>query len=323
GLSSPHAQTIFASLARPLRVPPLRRERWELPDGDFLDVDVLDPPPGASTEVPWLLVLHGLEGSSQAGYVASILRGAHERGWGALALNFRSCGGEPNRLPRFYHSGETGDVKEAIARLRERTGGPILGVGFSLGGNVLLRLLEEEGGGAPLHAAAAVSVPFDLALCARTLDGGGGLVSIYRAVFLRSLRRKALEKARCHPGSLDPEAVRRAKGIVDFDDAVTAPLHGYASAGAYYEACSSGPALGAIRRPTLCLSAADDPLVPASCLPRPRPGPVTVEVTPSGGHVGFVAGSIARPTFWAEERVLRFLEAAAASAAPPRVAPEG
>lgn len=308
GLSSPHAQTIFASLARPLRVPPLRRERWELPDGDFLDVDVVDAPPHAGNRAPWLLVLHGLEGSSRAGYVASMLRGAHERGWGALALNFRSCGGEPNRLPRFYHSGETGDVREAIARLRERTGGPILGVGFSLGGNVLLRLLEEDGDGASLHAAAAVSVPFDLAACARALDEGGGPVSIYRAVFLRSLRRKALAKARCHPGALDPAAVRAARGIVAFDDAVTAPLHGFASAGAYYRACSSGPALDEIRRPTLCVSGADDPLVPAGCLPRPSSPLVNLEVTASGGHVGFVAGSIARPRFWAEERALAFLE---------------
>lgn len=304
GLSSPHAQTIFARYARSTRVPRRRRERWELSDGDFLDADIVD---GAS-DAPWLVVLHGLEGSSDAGYVASILRGAHERGWGALALNFRSCSGEPNRLARFYHSGETGDFAEAIRRIQPLTTGPILGVGFSLGGNVLLRHLEEEGEASPLHAAAAISVPYDLAVCADAIDRGKGLVSIYRAMFLRTLRIKALEKARCHPGSLDPEAVVRARGIVEFDDAVTAPLHGFSSAGAYYDACSSGPRLDEIRRPTLCISAADDPMVPAACLPRAGSRYVSMFVTPRGGHVGFVAGSVARPRFWAEEEALRFLE---------------
>lgn len=304
GLSSPHAQTIFASLARSARVPARRRERWELADGDFLDVDVLD----AAADAPWLVVLHGLEGSSAAGYVASTLRGARERGWGALALNFRSCSGEPNRLARFYHSGETGDVAEAIRRARLLTRGPILGVGFSLGGNVLLRHLEEQGDASPLHAAAAISVPFDLATCAEAIDRGRGLISLYRSIFLRSLRAKALEKARCHPGALDPEAVARARGIVAYDDAVTAPLHGFASARAYYGACSSGPAIKAIRRPTLCISAADDPLVPARSLPREGTEHVSLCVTPHGGHVGFVAGSVARPRFWAERRALAFLE---------------
>lgn len=304
GLSSPHAQTIFARFARSARVPSRRRERWELSDGDFLDVDVVD---GAS-DAPWLVVLHGLEGSSGAGYVASVLRGAHARGWGALALNFRSCSGEPNRLARFYHSGETGDFAEAIRRIRPLTTGPILGVGFSLGGNVLLRHLEEEGEASPLHAAAAISVPYDLAVCADAIDRGKGVVSIYRAMFLRTLRIKALEKARCHPGSLDVGAVARARGIVAFDDAVTAPLHGFSSASAYYDACSSGPRLGDIRRPTLCISAADDPMVPAACLPRAGSPYVSMCVTPRGGHVGFVAGSVARPRFWAEEEALRFLE---------------
>ncbi|HWV37215.1 MAG TPA: alpha/beta fold hydrolase [Vulgatibacter sp.] len=309
GLSSPHAQTIFARFARSARVPPLRRERWELDDGDFLDADVL--PGGPDT--PWILVLHGLEGSSSAGYVSSILRGAHRRGWGAVALNFRSCGGEPNRLPRFYHSGEIGDVAEALRRLRPRTTGPLLGVGFSLGGNVLLRHLQEEGESSPLHAAAAISVPFDLAVCAEAIDRGRGVVSIYRSLFLRSLRSKALEKARCHPGSLDPDAIERARGIVEFDDAVTAPLHGFPSARAYYEASSSGPRLAEIRRPTLCISAADDPMVPASCLPRAGSPLVSMCVTPNGGHVGFVGGSLPRPRFWAEAEALRFLEGSVGS----------
>lgn len=305
GLGSAHAQTIFASFFRPSDTPPMRRERWELPDGDFLDVDRLDAPPSA----PHLLLLHGLEGSSKAGYIAAILRGAAAQGWGAVALNFRSCSGELNRLPRFYHSGETGDALYALERLRAETSGPWFGVGFSLGGNVLLRLMAETGENAPLDAAAAVSVPFDLLRCARALDQGKGFTAIYRRVFLRSLKEKALEKERCHPGALDARAVREADGIEAYDDAVTAKLHGFGTAAAYYQACSSGPALTRIRKPTLILSAADDPLVPLESLPveaRENPA-LSIVIAPAGGHVGFVSGSVVRPRFWAEDQVLGFL----------------
>ncbi len=304
GLRSPHAQTIFASFFRSDRSPALRRERWELEDGDFLDVDLLDAP----ADAPHVLVLHGLEGSSRAGYVAAILRGAHARGWGAAALNFRSCSGEPNRLPRFYHSGEIGDAALALLRLRERCSGPLFGVGFSLGGNVLLRLLEEQGDASPLAAAGVVSVPFDLAGCADAMDRGRGLVAVYRRVFLRSLRGKALHKARCFPGLLAEDDIRGADGIEAFDDAVTAPLHGFADARSYYRAASSGSKLETIRRPTLCISAADDPLSPAVFLPREVASPVQLLVTDHGGHVGFVGGTLLRPRFWAEEQLLRFLE---------------
>jgi len=307
GLASPHAQTIFASYFRPRHTPPLVRQRLATPDGDFVDVDRLEADPGA----PHLLVLHGLEGSSRAGYVAAILRGAAERGWGAAALNFRSCSGELNRAPRFYHSGETSDALHVLAQLRGQVRGPWGGVGFSLGGNVLLRLLAETGSAAPLAAAAAVSVPFDLQRCARALDAPGfGWMAIYRGVFLRSLKRKAIAKARCHPGVLDPARVRAARGIEAYDDAVTAPLHGWESAAAYYAACSSGPVLGDIRRPTLLVSADDDPLAPAGALPagvEDNPA-LTVLRTAHGGHVGFVEGSLAHPRYWAEERALAFLD---------------
>jgi predicted alpha/beta-fold hydrolase len=306
GLASPHLQSIYASLLRPTRTPPLVRQRLETPDGDFLDLDRLMADPRA----PHLLVLHGLEGSSRAGYVAATVRAAAARGWGAVALNFRSCSGELNRQPRFYHSGETGDASFVLDRLRAEVRGPWLGIGFSLGGNVLLRLLAESGAGCPLRAAAAVSVPFDLLRCARALDRpGSGWMALYRHVFLRSLKRKAIEKARCHPGLLDEARIRAVRGIEAYDDAVTAPLHGWASAVDYYAACSSGPALGRIARPTLLISAEDDPLAPASALPpdvdeNPH---LTVLRTARGGHVGFVQGSLLRPRFWAEERAVQFL----------------
>lgn len=307
GLASPHAQTIFASYFRPRHTPPLVRQRLETPDGDFVDADRLMADPAA----PHLLILHGLEGSSKSGYVAAMLRGAAARGWGAVALNFRSCSGELNRQPRFYHSGETGDALHVLQLLQAEVRGPWAGVGFSLGGNVLLRLLAEEGDGAPLVAGAAVSVPFDLHASARALDAPrSGWMGIYRGVFLRSLKAKAIAKAKCHPGVLDVARVRAARGIEAYDDAVTAPLHGWATAADYYRACSSGPALGRIRKPTLLLTADDDPIAPPSTLPGDVDGnpALTLVRTAHGGHVGFVAGSLARPHFWAEERVLRFFD---------------
>jgi predicted alpha/beta-fold hydrolase len=307
GLASGHAQTVAAYVLRRRRAPGVTRVRWDTADGDFVDVDLLAAPPHA----PHLLVLHGLEGSSRAGYVSAMLRGAAARGWGAAALNFRSCGGEMNRLPRSYHSGETGDPRFVLQRLREHVTGPLLAVGFSLGGNVLLRMLAEDGAASRVSAAAAVSVPFDLQGCARALDGSGGLTSVYRLRFLRTLKAKALAKARRHPGILELSRLAGVRGIEAFDDAVTAPLHGFGTAARYYAACSSAPVLDRIRVPTLLLSAQDDPLVPFASLPaHAAHNPRLTLVTPEhGGHVGFVGGSVLRPRFWGDERVLQFLEA--------------
>jgi len=303
-LESPHAQTVYAALLRPVRTPALFRERWDTPDGDFVDVDFLPAPPQA----PHLLILHGLEGSAKASYVGELLRGAQRRGWGAAALNFRGCSGEQNRLARFYHSGDTADAHFVANRLRSRIRGPLFGVGFSLGGNVLLALLARTGEDAPLDAAAAVSVPYDLAACARALDSGAGLYRLYRLWFLRSLRRKALRKLRKHPGIFDGRTVSAARGIEAFDAAVTAPLHGFRDAADYYAQSSSGPLLGQIRRPTLLINAKDDPLA-VSPLPEVAiSNSLLAAVQPDhGGHVGFVAGSILRPRYWAERTALEFL----------------
>lgn len=303
GLASAHAQTIFAALSRRGKAPPLIRERWDTPDGDFVDVDLLAAP----SRAPHLLVLHGLEGSARASYVSELLRGARRRAWGAAALNFRCCSGEQNRLARFYHSGEIDDVLFVAERVRQRVAGPLYGVGFSLGANVLLVLLASRGVSAPFDAAAAISTPYDLSACARVLDRGGGIYRLYRWWFLRTLRRKALLKLKSHPGMVDAHRVRAARGIEAFDDAVTAPLHGFCDAADYYRQCSSGPLLGQIRRPTLLISAKDDPLA-ASPLPESaRKNPfLTALETKHGGHVGFVAGSVWRPRFWAERQALEF-----------------
>ncbi len=312
-LPGPHLGTVYASVARPLPRPRFRRERWELPDGDFLDVDRSD---GAGRGSPVLVVSHGLEGSSRAAYVRGLAAAAARRGLAVAAWNFRGCSGEPNRLLRQYHSGETGDLAAVVGRLvAEDPARPVLLAGFSLGGNQLVKWLGESGESGDavprqVRAAVAVSVPFDLEACARALDGPGFWPLVYRERFLRRLRRKALAKAVLHPGRIDATAVRRSRTFAAYDGLVTAPIHGFADAGDYWRRSSAARFLPGVRRDLLLLSADDDPLVPAASIPveaaRANPA-VTLEVTRGGGHVAFVAGSPLRPAFWAEERALAFL----------------
>jgi predicted alpha/beta-fold hydrolase len=308
-----HAQTVYGSLVRmPLRLP-ITRERWELPDGDFLDVDRLPPP---APDAPLVLICHGLEGSSRAGYVRGLMSELQLRGVGAVALNFRGCSGELNRLPRFYHSGETGDLAFAIEKLLgERSAGGRLGLaGFSLGGNVVAKYLGERGDGvdARVTAAAVVSVPFDLAMCARSLDGPGVMARVYRRRFLRRLNGKLRAKALRFPSLRELSRAYSAQTFADFDEHVTAPLHGFAGAQDYWARSSSGQFLPRVRRPLLILASDDDPFVPSEALPRAAAlhnAALTLEVSPHGGHVGFVQGPPWAPRRFAERRAAQFLAA--------------
>jgi predicted alpha/beta-fold hydrolase len=318
-LPGANAMTVFASVARVFPRPRARRERWELPDGDFLDVDRFAPPPAPAAarsgprEDAVLLVCHGLEGSSRAPYVRGLVGLALSTGLSAAALNFRGCSDEPNRLPRSYHSGETGDLALAVERLAaERPGRPIVLAGFSLGGNVVVKYLGERGDAVPpeVRGAAAISVPFDLEASARSIDGRGFWSWIYRERFLRRLRRKAAEKARRFPGALDAARAAAASTFAEFDAAVTAPLHGFASAEAYWREASAGRYLAGVRRPLLAIASLDDPIVPAGAVPvaEAKKNPlVTVEAVAAGGHVAFVSGWPFWPSFWAERRAVEFL----------------
>ncbi len=348
-LPGAHAMTVFASVARVFPRPRARRERWELPDGDFVDVDRFERgatrsasaelvPPRAprslwgslirlplrsqsltnsTADDPVLVICHGLEGSSQAPYVRGLVALALARGLSALALNFRGCSGEPNRLARNYHSGDTGDLAHVAGRLvAERPGRPILLSGFSLGGNVVAKWLGERGDDLPAEVlgGAVISVPFDLERSARAIDGPGFWSFVYRERFMRRLRAKAAEKARRFPGAFDARAAARARTFAEFDGAVTAPVFGFASAEEYWRVSSSGPLLGGVRRPLLSLSSLDDPIVPPDSIPvaAARANPrVTLETTAAGGHVAFVAGSPFWPSFWAERRAVEFLAALA------------
>ena len=292
------------------RAPALRRERITTPDGDFVDLDWLAA--DASADAPLLLVLHGLEGSADSHYVRGLLVRAGAHGWRAAALNFRSCSGEMNRLPRFYHSGDTADFDHVVGVLAAREPGVRLGaVGVSLGGNVLMKWLGERGERAPSHVVGAVgiSVPFDVAACARVLDRGFHRL-VYAANFLRTMRSKVIEKAQRYPGFVDVAAARRARTFARYDRVVTAPLNGFRDEVDYWVRASSGPYLPRIRRPTLLLGAHDDPIVPDRTLPDPRrlPPNVRAEFTARGGHAGFLEGRWPwRMGSWAERRAVQFL----------------
>ncbi len=312
-LFGPNLMTVFGPLLRRGPRVPVTRERWELADGDFVDVDRMAGP----AEAPLLLVLHGLEGSSSAHYVRGLLAQALARNWRGLALNFRGCSGDLNRLLRSYHSGETGDLAEMVRRAVGEADRVVL-AGFSLGGNVLVKWLGEAGDAVPrqIRAAAAVSVPFDLELCSRTLDGKGFWRWVYRTRFLRTLKQKSVEKLARFPGEADVAAVRRARTLYAFDEALTAPVHGFVGARDYYAQSSSGRFVEHVRVPLLLLSAEDDPFIPAQCIPRPANPFVTLEVSKRGGHLGFVEGPIWRPRFYAERRAAEFLAAHLQAALP-------
>ena len=305
---NPHAQTIWGSLFRP--VPPLKldRQRWETPDGDFIDVDRVSGAPGT----PVLIALHGLEGSSRSKQIMGLLAAAQRKGWRGIGVNFRSCSGEPNRLPRSYHGGETSDLAWVVQRvIKESPGSPILCAGVSLGGNVLLKYLGEQGESLPppIRAAAAISTPFDLAQSARVLERGFSRVYMDRLV--RNLKDKTLVKLKSYPDLVDPRALAAARTLAEFDEAVTAPVHGFRSAVDYWSASSSINFLPKIRRPTLLINAKDDPFLPEEALPLAAVSGnrfLTAEFTLNGGHIGFLAGPWPGwPSCWAEDRAIRFL----------------
>jgi predicted alpha/beta-fold hydrolase len=307
----PHAQTIWGSLLpAPAPARPVIRQRWDTPDGDFLDVDLVRGGAGA----PVLIALHGLEGSTGSGRIRGLLAAAARRGWHGLAVNFRGCSGEANRLPRSYHGGETGDLAWVVDRVAaDARHGAIAVVGMSLGANVLLKYLGERAGRLPgrLAAAAAISAPFDLAASARAFERGA-VNRLYMARLLRSLTRKTRRKLRAFPALADPARLAAVRTIAEFDDLVTAPAHGFADAAAYWTASSCAQFLDAITVPTLVISALDDPVIPAASVPRERLAAqprLTAILTAAGGHVGFVRGSPLRPACWAEERVLEFVHA--------------
>ena len=293
-----HLQTIFAAL---LPAPHIdwKRERWDTPDGDFIDLDWAGG--DANSTSPLIALFHGLEGSSASPYARAIAARALTMGWRCVVPHFRGCSGELNLLPRAYHSGDSEEIGWILKRLEARHA-----VGISLGGNALLKLLGEQGNTATVHKAVAISAPLDLAAAGRNLDAGLSR-EIYTRVFLRSLKRKTLEKIARQKISVDAARLRRARTFWEFDDTVTAPLHGFLGADDYWARSSSGPWLARIRVPTLVINARNDPFMPEAALDAIResgevPPNVVLEFPRTGGHAGFPGRNR-----WLAQRVLHFL----------------
>jgi uncharacterized protein len=304
-----HLQTLWGKLFRRQETAPTTLERWDTPDGDFLELHRLAAESGA----PHLLLLHGLEGSIRSHYAQGLLNEARRRGWGADLLIFRSCGSELNKTRRFYHSGETEDLAFVLERMVGEFHSSLLALaGVSLGGNVLLKFLGERGSDLPpnVKAAAAISVPFDLERSSKRINQG--FSRLYQRFFLRSLKRKAAEKAQRFPDLAAPADIAALRTLEDFDNLITGPLHGFMNAKDYYNRSSSLPYLKDIRLNTLLFNAIDDPMLPAAVLDEVRGIAATnraleVEFVEKGGHAGFVTGSIPwQPYYYAEHRVGEF-----------------
>lgn len=310
-LRNRHLQTVFPSLPWVATRPPrLRREILELPDGDATAVDWVVPAEEPPPTAPLLVILHGLESSAHSSYARTLMLAAEARGWHCCVLNFRDCGDYSNRLPRRYHAGETNDIRYFLSLMeKSETVGPMAAVGYSLGGNVLLKYLGEAAGTSPLRAAGAVCVPLSLHVCAEAINDG--FSKFYQWYLIRRMKSSLRRKFDRHTAAFDWQRAMQARTFAEFDDAVTAPLHGFSGMNDYYDRCSSTGFLSAIETPTLIINALDDPFMNPSVIPDQDrlSDNVTIEVSEAGGHVGFIeGGSPFRPGFYLPRRLLEFLE---------------
>lgn len=300
-----NAQTLHAALLARAAWPNYRRERWRTPDDDFVDVDWLE---GAS-RARLAVIFHGLEGNSQSHYARALAHALHREGWRVAIPHFRGCSGEPNALPRAYHSGDSEELGWMLDRFAEDGPDRLVAVGISLGGNALLKHLGEMGSRAVtrLSSAVAVSAPLDLMVAGDTL--GRGFARLYGNVFLRTLKAKSEQKASRFPGAFNVAAMRRAGSLREFDDAVTAPLHGFRDTDDYWTRSSAKPWLASIRVPTLVLNARNDPFMPAAALPGEEDlsSDVVGEFPSQGGHVGFVSGAFPGNFHWFTQRIIGFI----------------
>lgn len=307
-LPNAHLQTIWP-LSIKGKMPRLRRRRWDTPDGDFIDVDSLSP---KNPKAPLVVLFHGLEGSSGSHYARALMRTVAARGWNGSVVHFRGCSGEPNRLGRAYHSGDADEIDWILRRFASKFPHvPIYAVGVSLGGNALLYWLgtRREAAFKIITKAAAISAPMDLTAAGMQL--AQGFNKVYTRHFLGTMRRNAKHKAGMFPGLFDASRATRAKTLFEFDDAYTAPVHGFKNVHDYWTRASSKPLLKQIAVPTLVLNAKNDPFMPRSALPRKRDvSPmVTLEQPEQGGHVGFVSGRFPGNLNWLPDRIVSYFDA--------------
>ncbi len=302
-------QTLYSYFrARRVPVPRFSRCRWETPDGDFIDVDRL---PGTAPGAPVVALFHGLEGNSASHYVRLLAEPVAQAGWQLAVAHFRGCSGEPNRLARAYHSGDSAELGWMLRQFAAEAGGsPLAALGVSLGGNALLKFLGEAGSEAQglVRCAVAVSAPVDLSASGNALCRGAG--RFYGRVFLATLKKKGIDKAARFPDLIDAERVRAARTLRQFDDAVTAPLHGFRDTDDYWERSSSKRWLPHVRVPTLMINARNDPFLPREALPgeHETAGCIEREFTEGGGHVGFVEGVFPGNFQWFRKRIISFVQ---------------
>ncbi len=304
-LQNAHLQTIFPALYLKKKLFPQRQERFELPDGDFIDGIWTDKPSG-----PIVILLHGLQGSTNSHYINSMMHDIYQQtNWTALALNLRGCGQDKQRSPRQYHGGDTEDIKFILNLVKQRyPTQPVAIVGYSLGGNMLLKLFGELNYHNLCETGVAVSPPFDMKKCALKVQKG--INTFYDKIFLDDIKDSLLNKFTLNQ---DPDVLRlrlnKLNSLLDYDTHISAPTHGYGSVDEYYQDVSSQHYLKKIRKPTLIVLSTDDPIVDYETLPAANDlsSCIDMEVYPNGGHVGFMTGSITSPEFWVNQRVLSHL----------------
>lgn len=306
-----NAQTIYPFLLRSLVIPTYQRERLELDDGDFIDIDWLDN----STDRPLVVMFHGLEGDSSSHYARSIMGLFQELGWRGAVVHFRGCSGTPNRLPRAYHAGDSEEIDRILLKIIDKnqslnSNTQLYVIGISLGGNALLKWLGEQGKKAChlIDGVATVSVPLDLAAAGKALDSGFN--QIYTQHFLGTLKKKVLKKLDNFPGLFDAVAVAECTTLYQFDNLVTAPLHGFSNTDEYWTLSSSKPWLKHIQVPTLVINARNDPFMPSSFLPVQTEVSCSVllEFPAEGGHVGFLSSPFPGNLTWLPQRIVRFFD---------------
>lgn len=307
-LPTSHLQTLWPAICRSeIKNLSLSRERIELPDGDFIDLDWCDK----ERKGPTVLILHGFEGSISSHYAKGMMAAIRQQGWRGVFMHFRGCSGEPNRLPRGYHSGETKDVDYIVNLLAKREDHAVIAaIGYSLGGNVLLKWLGETAENNPLTAAVAISVPLELHKAAARIEKG--FSRFYQWYLIKCARKRLLKKFEEIPHPFDFEMLSEIEGLKDLDGKYTVPLHGFTSIDEYYTTASSRQYLRNIQVPTLLVQAKDDPFMTEDVIPTKDEvsAAVTLEVTETGGHVGFIGGNLPwRPHYWLEERIPAYLKA--------------
>lgn len=304
-----HVQTLFPALLRRSPKVDICRERLELPDGDFVDLGWSGPAKAGS---PLAVLVHGLTGDFESKYLRGTARKLNDLGWRTVMLQLRGAGPEPNRLRKSYHQGDTADLRYLLHMLRAREPDVFLAVvGWSLGGNITLKAMGEEGAHAPVNCAVAASVPFRLRPCVDVLRQG--FARNYQDKMMNALKDQMRRKhAKVPvPAEISLDLAHAARDFIEWDNAYTAPLNGFADAEDYYSRCECAPFLATIGRPTLVVHAVDDPFMDPTITPGPEAlaSSVTMELTQRGGHVGFVtSGRYGQPVYWLEQRIADYLQ---------------